>query len=30
MGFFALYRYLRFTGMSRLDAVRRAWALRMY
>lgn len=30
MGFFAAYRYYRFTGMRRLDAIRRAYKLRMY
>jgi len=30
MGFFALYRYYRFTGLRRIDAARRAFKLRMY
>ncbi len=30
MGFFALYRYYRFTGLRRLEAIRRAYKLRMY
>ena len=30
MGFFAGYRYFRFTGLGRIESIRRAYKFRMY
>ncbi len=30
MGFFAAYRYYRFTGLRRIESLRRAYKFRMY
>lgn len=30
MGFLALYRYYRFTGLRRFESLRRAYKFRMY